>query len=113
MANSNESKTSTKKVKKARRTVDEIMQPFRSYEKQKHDKPNPLRLEELLAIILSANQAKKDLDLEIEDACKEMGKEIKRLRSLQDKILKDAGVIPRRKRKKSKPADNTGENEAG
>jgi len=102
MPNQKDEKPSKEKVKKTKRSVEEIMQPFRSYKMQEHKKPNYVRQEELLAIIKTANRAKKDLAGEIESACKEMGREIKKLLGLQSKILKDAGILGRRKRTKKK-----------
>lgn len=90
--------------------VDKILEPFENYVAKEHDKTNPIdydRLQELINLIDSAAQAKKELSEEIDNACKKMGAEIKLIRRLQDNILKNSGILKRSKRRKQNDRNDT------
>ena len=77
------------------RTVADILEPFTSYEKRSHSGTggDPNRLMELLSLVQQANKAKKELGKMVDNATKQMAVEIRALRRIQDKQLKDAGII--------------------
>lgn len=77
---------------------DSLLKPFKSYSPQKHTKRNAERLNELLAQIENAAEAKKAVSKLIDDSVKQMGKEVRNLRKKEDKLLQDMGILPAKKR---------------
>jgi len=80
------------------RTIEEILAPFAAYKKQTHDGMNYARMESLVQLIEQADGAKKEFGKKIDALTKEMKSEIKALVRKQDKILRGAGVIAKKKK---------------
>ena len=80
------------------RTIEEILAPFAAYKKQTHDGMNYARMDSLVQLIDQADAAKKEFGKKIDSLTKEMKSEILALRRKQDKILRGAGVIPKKKK---------------
>ena len=80
------------------RTIEEILAPFAAYKKQTHDGMNYARMESLVQLIEQADGAKKEFGKKIDALTKERKSEIKALVRKQDKILRGAGVIAKKKK---------------
>ena len=85
----------------AKKSIDEILAPFREYVPRKNKTVDYARLQELMDLIASADAAKKALRLEVNAAVAAMKKEVKSLTSKQDTLLRRAGIIPKKKRTKA------------
>ena len=80
------------------RTIEEILAPFAAYKNQTHDGMNYARMESLVQLIEQADGAKKEFGKKIDALTKEMKSEILALRRKQEKILRNAGVIAKKKK---------------
>ena len=78
--------------------TEETLAPFAAYKKQTHDGMNYARMESLVQLIEQADGAKKEFGKKIDALTKEMKSEIKALVRKQDKILRGAGVIAKKKK---------------
>ena len=74
--------------------INAVMKPFTDYEKKPASEGDAARKEELLDLINSAEKAKKALAKAVDDACKDIAKEVRAIHRKETRLLEKAGVIP-------------------
>ena len=81
-----------------KKSIDEILAPFREYVPRKHKTVDYARLQELMDLIAGGDAAKKALRLEVDDAVAGMKKEVNSLINKQNTLLRRSKIIPKKKR---------------
>ena len=73
--------------------INAVMKPFTDYEKKPASEGDAARKEDLLDLINSAEKAKKALAKAVDDACKDIAKEVRAIHRKETRLLEKAGVI--------------------
>ena len=73
--------------------INAVMKPFTDYEKKPAREGDAARKEELLDLINSAEKANKALAKAVDDACKDIAKEVRPIHRKETRLLEKAGVI--------------------